>query len=522
MVNNYKSNLTKESMEKAVMANSVCDYERVCKFEEGDETLKKMIKPNGTIHHKTTIVYRIAEKSKLIISKYWNCLCVLAAAMLFVPVAGLIFNYNLISVCFKEEFESDAIITGWIGSAAISLVVISSPITVALFDRFGYRPIIIVGLALCSIGCIVTSFVQSAALLFLTYSISLGIGGNMVQFTSYNTILNLYRNSKCALATGTVGLGSALGMMVFPGILETLIEMLGWRVTFRIMAAIIMFNGLVCCIFLGSPSQSFETEDADEVFEKKVNPVKEIRMPMRRESFAQKSVSLLKELNAWLISTAFLFLGIAIVFFYVDLIGFLRSVGFDDEDGALFLTVMGGTELGGRVLCTLLGDHLPLAVSSSYGLASLVGAVPAVVLPFMANNFAGVLICIIVLSLARSLINTLWFPLCVEVFQPNQTSVGCTFLCVAFGIGNLLGSVIAGTLLDATGTYNATFYLCGVLHVSAMVLILIVRHRTRTSKHQLTETHRVKYLGSMMSIPALHQPQSHTEVYYIENIITTV
>ncbi|XP_033105308.1 monocarboxylate transporter 13-like [Anneissia japonica] len=521
MVTTYKSNLTKESMEKAMMANSVCDYERVCSFED-NETMKKMIKPNAIVQ-KITIIHRISEKSKLLLSKYWNCLCVLAAAMLFVPIAGLVMNYNLISLCFKDEFQSDSIVTGWIGSAAISLIVLSSPLSASLFDRFGFRPVIIAGLVFCAVGCIATSFVTKSAFLFISYSILLGVGANMVQFTSYNFCLNIYRNGKCAMATGTVSMGSALGMAVFPTIIETLIEILGWRGAFRVMGGIIFVNGLVCCIFLSSPSQTFETEDDTEVIEKKINPVKEISVPIRRESFAQKSVSMMKNLNSWLVSIAFLFLGIAIVFFYIDLIGFIRSVGFDDDDGALFLTVMGGTELGGRLLCTLLGDHLPLSVSSTYGLASLLGAVPPVVLPFMANNFAGVLMCIIVLSLARSVINTLWYPLCVEFFPMSQVTVGGTFMSVSFGIGNLLGSVVGGMLVDATGTYSATFYLCGGLHVVVTILLMIVRHRTRISKLRLSEKqHNVNYLGSIISLPAVYQPQTCTEVYVIENIITTV
>lgn len=101
-----------------------------------------------------------------------------------------------------------------------------SPAYVILAKRIGYRLAFTLGMALCTISLLMSSFVPNEHFLFFTYSIPFGIGSGMALVLG-SVVTGLYyppRSSYHIMATVAISLGFPLGFLILNFINETLMS----------------------------------------------------------------------------------------------------------------------------------------------------------------------------------------------------------------------------------------------------------------------------------------------------------
>ena len=116
-----------------------------------------------------------------------------------------------------------------------------SPLTGRLGDRYGSRPISIVGGLFCSLGLILTSFVRKLDLFFLTYSILFGFGVSCCR-TSNFLIVTKYFWKRRSLATGIVTAGAGLGVFTLAPLCHLLIDKHGLQGAYRVLGLVTLAN----------------------------------------------------------------------------------------------------------------------------------------------------------------------------------------------------------------------------------------------------------------------------------------
>ena len=84
-------------------------------------------------------------------------------------------------------------------------------------------------------GLTATSFVHNIEIMFITYGILTGLGSCFCR-TSCFLIVAKYFNKKRSLATGSVTMGSSVGMFIWGPTTQVLLDSFGWRNTFRVIA----------------------------------------------------------------------------------------------------------------------------------------------------------------------------------------------------------------------------------------------------------------------------------------------
>ena len=133
-----------------------------------------------------------------------------------------------------------------------------------LTERFGCRLVAMLGVLSCAVGLVATSFVQEIEVMFFTYSVFVGLGACFCR-TSCFLIVAKYFNKKRSFATGSVTMGPPLGMFIWGPVTQVLLNSVGWRNTFRIMA-------LCCCsiLFLAT-TFSPNVEEKDKFLEKEMD-----------------------------------------------------------------------------------------------------------------------------------------------------------------------------------------------------------------------------------------------------------
>ena len=156
--------------------------------------------------------------------------------------------------------------SAWIGSLAIALKLFPAPVVGRLSKKFSCRLVVIVGGLLYVVGLTTTSFVRDIKVMFFTFSVLTGLGSCCR--TSCYLIVAKYFNKRRSFATGSITMGPSLGMFIWGPVTQVLLDSIGWRNTFRVMA-------LSCTlIFLCAITFNPNIEEKDKTLESE-NPCQE-------------------------------------------------------------------------------------------------------------------------------------------------------------------------------------------------------------------------------------------------------
>ena len=138
-------------------------------------------------------------------------------------------------------------VAAWVPSIAMGLATSIGPITSGFLNRFGFRIATILGCVLCSVGIAAGSFAPSIIILYIAFSVPFAVGVSLV-YVSSTIIVTHYFTERRSLALGFVTTGQGLGQMILGPTFQALVEVLGWRKTFRIFAGILVMASLNGCL----------------------------------------------------------------------------------------------------------------------------------------------------------------------------------------------------------------------------------------------------------------------------------
>nr|XP_002741996.1 PREDICTED: monocarboxylate transporter 9-like [Saccoglossus kowalevskii] len=165
-------------------------------------------------------------------------------------------------VAFLEYFGEGTGKTALFQALSTAMMTLPSPLVSILNNRFGTRPLVIIGGVISSVAIFLSSFANSINVLLLTFCVtgmafSLTCGPSIV-------IVGQYCHKRHALANGIVYAGNSVGMMVFPPLHHKLIETYGWRGAMIVMAGINL-NVVVCGMLMRPPLKVHIRIDEDNL-----------------------------------------------------------------------------------------------------------------------------------------------------------------------------------------------------------------------------------------------------------------
>ena len=147
-----------------------------------------------------------------------------------VMIANLQYGWTLFVNPISDKF-------GWTRAAiqvAFSIFVLTEtwlvPVEGYLVDRFGPRPVVLVGGLLCGVGWIMNSFADSLMLLYVAAAIS-GVGAGAVYGTCVGNALKWFPDRR-GLAAGltAAGFGAGSALTVLP--IQAIIKSMGYQTAF--------------------------------------------------------------------------------------------------------------------------------------------------------------------------------------------------------------------------------------------------------------------------------------------------
>ena len=188
--------------------------------------------------------------------------------------------------------------TACVGSVGISMAYIACPITGMSVQRWGCRFTAMIGALVCAIGLLASSFVQKMFFLYFTYSLLFGLGVSCIFMACYIVVARNFEKRR-SLATGFVASGAALGVLVIAPIKQILLDSIGWRIIYRMMAAAFAGVFFLAAAVFTEP----KTWNANENH-LKTEPRRKNRQPLKRNKLLDLSVCKVPEFVILTLSVA--------------------------------------------------------------------------------------------------------------------------------------------------------------------------------------------------------------------------
>ena len=123
----------------------------------------------------------------------------------------------------------------WVGSLAIGLTFFLGSLGSLLCQTIGCRFTSILGCLVCAVSLLVTPHSTSLEWMFLTYRCVFGIGSALMLSSYFLITAKNFRRWQ-SLAVGIVTVGGSSGLLIMGPLLQLLIDIFGWRGTYRILS----------------------------------------------------------------------------------------------------------------------------------------------------------------------------------------------------------------------------------------------------------------------------------------------
>jgi MFS family permease len=352
---------------------------------------------------------------------------VAAAFTLMFVGFGAAYSFAAFFTAFQSEFGASRAHVALVFSvAAFAWFIFGAPAGV-LADRFGPRRV-----AVCGIACLVAalwlaSLAGSVGMLYVTYSIGIGVGVGLVYVPSVGAVQPWFSANR-ALASGLAVAGIGAGNFAVPLLAAWWIGLFGWRNAFVALAIFALVLGGVAALVIDAPPR-------ENAAPRGGTPLREA---LRSRQFA-------------LLYVAMVFSCIGIFVPIVHIAPYAQDLGYSEAQGVALVSMIGLGSLIGRFTVGAFADRL----GRTRSLAVLCAALGVMQLVWWAASAYWVLaLFAIVFGMCYGSTVALLPTIVMDLYGARAVSgiIGCLY--TGAGIGTLIGPWLAGAAYDAFGAYD--------------------------------------------------------------------
>jgi MFS family permease len=171
---------------------------------------------------------------------YYGWVIVAVSFMTLFLALGIRYSFAVFFIAILEEY-------GWgrgetAGAFSLAMVVhgLFAPVTGTLVDRFGPRRLFPVGAVCLIVGLVAASTIHTIWHLYLYFGVVVAAGVNTLSYAPHMSLIPKWFIRKRGLASGLVLAGIGMGAMVLLPATEYIIDTLGWRPAFIVLAVAVL------------------------------------------------------------------------------------------------------------------------------------------------------------------------------------------------------------------------------------------------------------------------------------------
>ena len=376
---------------------------------------------------------------------------VLCAFTLMFVGFGAAYSFAAFFRAFQAEFGASRAEVSLVFSLCAFLYFLLGVPGGMLADRYGTRRVALTGVAFLVAGLVAASYARSVQVLYLTYSIGLGIGIGLSYVPSVGAVQPWFEKRR-VLASGIAVSGIGAANLLAPPLAAWWIEVLGWRDAYLALAAgTLVLGGAAAAAIRNRPAGQARSTDGMTLH------------------------AALRSRNFWVLYVTLALAGFGVFMPLVHIAPYAVDAGHAESFGVWLVSLIGLGSLVGRF--------------ASGGIAERVGSLRSLALFFL--GMALMLLLWWSSSAAAPLVvMAVGFGICyggfvatfpavvMELFGARSVSgiIGCIY--TAAGIGTLFGPPVAGAAFDSSGSYSLPILGAAALALIAAAGVRLLRARS--------------------------------------------
>ena len=380
--------------------------------------------------------------------------------------AGLVYAWSVLSTPIAAEFAD------W-SKAQLSMTFtivmimfcIGSLLCGLLSGKLSAKMSVRIGAVLFLLGFFLASRTQSLAMLYIGFGVLCGLSSGLCYNAVMSTMVRWFPD-RPGLISGVLLMGFGGGSFIIGKLYQawTPVEIGGWRASFLVMGIIIFVVLAICSFFFVAPGADFVAPAA-----------KNGKAAVRAAGREYKPLEMLKKPSFWLYYVWAIALSAAGLALISQASGVVWEASASQTAGAV------ATIVGLISICNALGRVLFGGMYDKYGrslsmqLVNILFIVTSgvLILALTAKSVVVVIIGFILGGLAYSGVTPTNSAFCRAYFGPanypvNFSLINSNLIFASFG------STVSGALFDASGSYNATFFLIIGLAVVGILCSLAI------------------------------------------------
>lgn len=392
----------------------------------------------------------------------WAWMVLVASFGTFFLIGNCMYSVGIIHSSLLERYGESVSLTSWAGALHTALMSLGGPVSSAVIDRFSCRVAIISSGILFMIGYIGTAFAGNIHVAILTCGIIAG-GGAGLGYTAALVVVGFNFRRKRNLALGIAVSGIGAGLFVLAPLMQMSRDYYGPAGFFIILAAITANIITFGCMCFTSQLEK-HTKKQRNIQYRYSNEKKSLICGLKPYFDALVN----KPMICLYVGNFFYCLGTYLI--YLHLPSYVTNKGFTDLQAAFLISLSGIVCLFGRLFTGVLASLSWVNDLFLYaGPMGIVGLATAVY-PFTSQYFAGHVAYVVLLGLFFGSCYVTVTGVTLKFVDISYVASGLGAQFCFGGIGAVVGPVLAGQVVDVSGSYEISIIISSVCILLASIV----------------------------------------------------
>lgn len=388
------------------------------------------------------------------------------AAILLNLASGFIYAWSVYAAALIQELgftKTQAMLPYTVALAMLAVMMVPGG---KLFDKYGPRIVATAGGVLVIVGMVFTSMQTTIQGFVVFFGIIVGAGSGISYGVTIPSAVKWFSPAKRGLVSGLVVAGLGLAAAYAAPLAQFIINIVGVKQTFKIIG--IVFGGLVIIL-----SQFLAVPPAGYVPPGTTAPT--VGGSSKRDFSPSEMVG---TVQFWVIWFMYCFGAIAGLM-VIGHIAIIANIQAQLKWGFALVAILAVFNSSGRVIGGVLSDRI--GRNKTLILMFLLQAVNMV----MFRNYTSMTsltIGVCITGIAYGALLGIFPPLTYDYFGLKNSGINYGLVFTAFGAAGIIGPLMAGKIVDVTGTYNYAYIVSAVILVISAIMVKFLKKPNSVNK----------------------------------------
>ncbi|MDD4780567.1 MAG: OFA family MFS transporter [Tissierellia bacterium] len=387
------------------------------------------------------------------------------AAILLNLASGFIYAWSVYAAALIQELgftKTQAMLPYTVALAMLAVMMVPGG---KLFDKYGPRVVATVGGIFMIVGMVFTSMQTTIQGFIVFFGILVGTGAGISYGVTIPTAVKWFSPTKRGLVSGLVVAGLGLAAAYAAPLAQVIINVVGVKKTFLIIG--IIFGGLVVLLsqFLAVPPVGYAPPGTSATTSSGSSGKRDF-----------SPIEMITTIQFWLIWFMYCFGAIAGLM-VIGHIAIIANIQAHLKWGFALVAILAVFNSGGRVIGGFLSDR----IGRNKTLILMFVLQAANMLMFRNyTSMTSLTVGVCIAGIAYGALLGIFPALTYDYFGLKNSGMNYGLVFTAFGAAGIIGPLMAGKIVDVTGTYNYAYIASAfILVISAIMVKFLKRPNTR-------------------------------------------